>query len=127
VSLVARLLEENGIATVILGCCLDIVEYCGVPRFLFTDFPLGNPCGKPWDHAMQRDIVGRALDLAETATRGRTTVRTPFIWSRDEAWKDNYMRVDDSNRDLLRSMGEERRVLQQSKRAAGKAGTEQSD
>ena len=72
---------------------------------------------------MQRDIVGRSLDLVETATRGRATVRTPFIWSRDEAWKDNYMRVDDSNRDLLRSMGEERRALQR-RRRAGKAKTD---
>jgi len=102
VSLVARLLEENGIATVILGCCLDIVEYCGVPRFLFTDFPLGNPCGKPWDRTMQRDVVGRSLDLLETAIRERTTVRTPFVWSRDEAWKD------------------ERRALRASTRAAGR-------
>ena len=39
----------------------DIVEECGVPRFLFVDFPLGNPCGKPWDAEMQRRIVGGAL------------------------------------------------------------------
>ena len=41
----------------------DIVEECGVPRFLFVDFPLGNPCGKPWDIGMQYDIVGGALEL----------------------------------------------------------------
>ncbi len=27
----------------------DIVEYCGVPRFLFSDFPLGNAAGRPHD------------------------------------------------------------------------------
>ena len=42
VSLVARLLEENGIATVVMGCAKDIVEHVGVPRLLFSDFPLGN-------------------------------------------------------------------------------------
>ena len=36
-SLVARILEEAGIPTVILGSAIDIVEHCGVPRFLFTD------------------------------------------------------------------------------------------
>ena len=64
-SLVARHLEEAGIPTVIIGSGRDIVEECGVPRFLFVDFPLGNPCGKPWDRDMQHAITGAALDLLE--------------------------------------------------------------
>jgi len=47
VSLVARHLEANGVPTVIAGSALDIVEASGAPRFAFTDFPLGNPLGKP--------------------------------------------------------------------------------
>ena len=31
-----RMLEENGIATAVMGCAKDIVEYVGVPRFLFA-------------------------------------------------------------------------------------------
>ena len=31
--------------TVIVGSARDVVEECGVPRFVFSDFPLGNPCG----------------------------------------------------------------------------------
>jgi D-proline reductase (dithiol) PrdB len=87
VSLVARHLEANGIPTVTLGCARDIVEYCGVPRFLFTDFPLGNPCGKPFDAEMQRHIVGMGLDLLESATAPGTTVVTPYEWSKDTSWK----------------------------------------
>src|ERR1700682_937310 len=49
VSLAARMLEENGIATVVMGCAKDIVEHVGVPRFLFSDFPLGNAAGRPRD------------------------------------------------------------------------------
>ena len=67
-SLVARHLEENGIPTVVIGSARDIVEECGVARFLFSDFPLGNPCGVPYDREMQRDIVGFALDLLEGAS-----------------------------------------------------------
>ena len=37
-SLVARHLEANGIATVVMGCAKDIVEHAAVPRFLFSDF-----------------------------------------------------------------------------------------
>jgi hypothetical protein len=36
VSLVARHLEADGLPTVIMGCAKDIVEHCGVPRFLFS-------------------------------------------------------------------------------------------
>ena len=42
VSLTARHLEAHGISTAIMGCAKDIVEHCRVPRFLFSDFPLGN-------------------------------------------------------------------------------------
>jgi D-proline reductase (dithiol) PrdB len=111
VSLVARHLEANGIPTVIMGCARDVVEECGVARFVFTDFPLGNPCGKPWDAAMQRSIVGTALDLLDRAWMPRTTVQTPFQWG-DDGWRDAFFRVDDSNREALARAGEERRRLQ---------------
>jgi len=111
VSLVARHLEENGLSTVIMGSARDIVEECGVARFLFTDFPLGNPCGKPGDVTMQRSIVGMALDLLERAWMPRTTIQTPFRWV-NEDWRENFMRVDDSNREALAREGQERRQFQ---------------
>ena len=49
VSLIARHLEANGISTVVMGCAKDIVEHAAVPRFLFSDFPLGNSAGRPHD------------------------------------------------------------------------------
>jgi D-proline reductase (dithiol) PrdB len=104
-------LEANGIPTVIMGSAKDIVEECGVPRFVFTDFPLGNPCGKPWDADMQRSIMESALDLLDRAWMPRTTVQTPFQWEND-AWRDDFLRVDDSNREALARSGEERRRLQ---------------
>ncbi len=88
VSLVSRHLEENGIPTVIIANARDIVENCGVARLLFTDFPLGSPCGEPGNAKMQREIVRMALDLLESATRARTTVEAPFKWSQGEAWKE---------------------------------------
>jgi len=90
VGLVARTIEASGISTVIIGSARDIVEECGVPRFLFVDFPLGNPCGKPGDVGMQRSIAGMALDLIESAVAPRTTVQAPFQWG-DDKWRHNYM------------------------------------
>jgi hypothetical protein len=102
VSLVARHLEAAGIPTVILGCARDVVEHVGVPRFVFSDFPLGNPCGKPFDRSMQQAILGMALDLLESARHPRTTVQTPFAWSADDAWKADYL---DPARGVSRSAG----------------------
>ena len=87
-SLAARHLEANGIPTVVFGCARDIVEHCGVPRFVFSDFPLGNPTGRPFDVPTQREVVGMGLDLLETATAPGTTVVSPHEWSPDHGWKD---------------------------------------
>jgi hypothetical protein len=111
VSLVARHLEEKGLATVVMGCARDIVEECGVARFVFTDFPLGNPSGKPWDVDIQQSIVGIALDLLERAWMPRTTIQTPYQWHDDE-WREAFMRVDATNRETLAREGEKRRELQ---------------
>ena len=86
-SLVARHLEAGGIPTVVIATARDIVEYCGVPRLLFVDFPLGNPCGVPFDVEMQSRVLDMGLDLLETATEPRTTVVAPFTWPKGEAWK----------------------------------------
>jgi D-proline reductase (dithiol) PrdB len=113
VSLGARLIEEAGIPTVVVGSARDIVEECGVPRFVLVDFPLGNPCGKPYDVAMQRLIVGLALDTLEGAFGPRTTIQAPVIWSEeDQGWRDRFMHVGDDNREVLAAAGAERRRLQ---------------
>jgi hypothetical protein len=88
VGLVARHLEEHGIPTVLFGCARDIVERCGVPRFVWSDFPLGSPCGRPYDLDMQRAIVGLGLDLLETAAGPAPTNATPYEWDADHGWKE---------------------------------------
>ena len=107
--LTARTLEEGGIATVVIGSALDITEHCGTPRFIFNDLPLGNPLGKPFDRRMQRKSVELALNLAETASIPGIAISTDFRWSNNDDWKENYARVDDSNREALLQMGEENR------------------
>ena len=89
-SLVARHLEADGLPTVIMGCAKDIVEHCGVPRFLFSDFPLGNSAGKPFDADSQAATLELALRVLETAPAPRTTVQSPQRWNDDAAWKLDY-------------------------------------
>lgn len=90
VSLAARALEDQGIATVVMGCAKDIVEWVGVPRLLFSDFPLGNGAGRPHDRASQAETLELALQLLEGAFAPRSTVQSPLRWSDSPDWKLDY-------------------------------------
>jgi hypothetical protein len=90
VSLAARQIEAAGIPTVIMGCAKDIVEHCAVPRFLFSDFPLGNSAGRPFDEESQAQTLELALRVLETAPAAQTTVTSPQRWTEDAAWKLDY-------------------------------------
>ncbi|MFA7666619.1 MAG: reductase [Burkholderiaceae bacterium] len=93
-SLVARHLEANGIATVVMACAKDIVEHVGVPRVLFSDFPLGNGAGKPHDRASQEATLELALRVLESAPGPRTTVQSPLRWSDAPEWKLDFSNIE---------------------------------
>ena len=94
VSLVACRLEASGIASVVMGCAKDIVEHVGVPRFVFSDFPLGNAAGRPNDPASQDATLELALALLAAAAAPRTTVRSPLRWSDNADWKLDYCNIE---------------------------------
>jgi D-proline reductase (dithiol) PrdB len=101
ISLVARHLEAGGISTVVMGCAKDIVEHAAVPRFLFSDFPLGNSAGKPHDPESQARTLELALRVLETAPGPQTTVRSPLRWGADAAWKRDYSNAASLSADEL--------------------------
>lgn len=112
-SLLARYLEAAGISTVVMGTAKDIVEYCGVPRFLFSDFPLGNAAAKPYDAATQDLNFQLALRLLESAPAPRTTVQSPLRWSEDSSWKLDYSnleRLSTQELERLRDEAEQARI-----------------
>lgn len=118
-SLAARHLEAAGIPTVILGCAKDIVEHVGVPRFLFSDFPLGNACGKPLDSGSQIFTIDLAFELLAMAPSPRTTVQSPLRWRADAAWKRDFCRIEglsDSDLARLRAAHEDHRTTAQAGR-----------
>ena len=106
-SLAARTIEAAGIPTVVMGCAKDIVEHVGVPRFLFSDFPLGNPCGKPGDRASQATTLELALKLLSSAVAPRTTVQNPIRWNEDGKWKLDYSNVEQLSEEEIRRRREE--------------------
>jgi hypothetical protein len=89
-SLVARHLEGSCIATVVMGCAKDIVEHVGVPRFLFSDFPLGSAAGRPHDPDSQALTLELALRVLESSPGPRTTMQSPLRWSESHDWKLDY-------------------------------------
>jgi D-proline reductase (dithiol) PrdB len=107
VSLAARYLEENGIATIIMGCAKDIVEHCGVPRFLFSDFPLGNAAGRPKDPPSQAFTLELALRVLAAAPASRTSVQSPLRWSSEPSWKLDYSNIERLSPEEIRQRREE--------------------
>ena len=77
-----------------MGAAKDIVEHCGVPRFLFSDVPLGNSAGRPFDPESQALTLELALRVLETAPAARTTVQSPLRWNDDAQWKLDYNNLD---------------------------------
>jgi glycine/betaine/sarcosine/D-proline reductase family selenoprotein B len=106
-TLVARHLEANGIPTVVMGCAKDIVEHAAAPRFLFSDFPLGNSAGKPHDLGSQDRTLELALRLLEAAPGPQTTMQSPLRWSDDGIWKLDYLNLEQIGEEELRRRREE--------------------
>ena len=106
-SLLARYLEAAGISTVVMGTAKDIVEYCGVPRLLFSDFPLGNAAAKPNDVVSQDLNFQLALHLLESAPAPRTTIQSPLRWSDNASWKMDYSNLEKLSLEEITRLREE--------------------
>jgi len=83
VGLVARVVEEAGIPTVVVSTGRDLTAQVRPPRSLFVNFPMGNPFGRPRDRETQRRILCDALALAVDAPSGGRLVDAPYTWGED--------------------------------------------
>lgn len=81
--LVARVVEEAGIPTVVVSTGRDLTELVRPPRSLFVNHPMGNPFGRSGDAAGQRRILDQALALFHRATEAGRIVDAPEQWDRD--------------------------------------------
>lgn len=61
--LVAGVLEQAGIATVVLSCLAEVTEQVEPPRWIDLPYPLGHPLGRPDDPDHQRHILESAIQL----------------------------------------------------------------
>ena len=81
--LVARVLEEAGIPTVVVSTARDISTQVKPPRTVFVNFPMGNPFGRPFDRVQQRAILLDALRRLEDARFGGELIDLPYEWGEE--------------------------------------------
>jgi D-proline reductase (dithiol) PrdB len=78
--LVARVVEQAGIATVVVATGRDLTRQVMPPRSVFVNFPMGNPFGRPGDVEQQTRILEDALRLAASECAPGTLVDLPYEW-----------------------------------------------
>lgn len=64
--LVARALEETGIATVTISLLREVTEKVVPPRALYVPFGFGYPLGEAGNHTLQKAIIRKALEMIES-------------------------------------------------------------
>lgn len=90
--MIARELEQRGIATISLSCAWSITQAVNPPRAVFLDFPLGRTAGPPHDKPLQRRIMLDALNALETIDRPGEIRPLPHRWPDGDDWKERAMR-----------------------------------
>lgn len=95
--LIARALEERGIATITLTSAQSITASVGAPRGVFLDYPLGQTAGRAGNLQEQRQILEFACDALENIQVPGEIRPLPLRWSDDDSWKDAVMRPKGSD------------------------------
>lgn len=80
----ARLIEEAGIATVIVTMMPDTAEKFRLARIVGVPFPFGHAFGMPHDRAMQRAVAEAAVRVLGEATAPETRVDLDITWPVDD-------------------------------------------
>ncbi len=80
--LIARVLEESGIATVCIVMRREVAQNVKSPRTLFVKFPFGAPLGPAGDAETQRGVIWEALAVLANATEPGAIVDSPRAWKR---------------------------------------------
>jgi hypothetical protein len=83
VGLVCRVVEQTGIATVCVSTGLDLTRQVRPPRSIFINHPMGNNFGRPRDVRMQREILLRALKIAQESKQAGILVDPEYEWGEE--------------------------------------------
>ena len=81
---VARILEENGIATVVIAveAFKETLASMSLPRVLITHFPMGRPIGFPGRSNQHMRVIKEALNLLTEATESKVvTIEEKYLFA----------------------------------------------
>lgn len=81
--LVARVVEQAGIPTVVVSTGRDLSAQVKPPRTVFVNFPMGNPFGRPFDRQQQRTILLDALHALESVETPGAMIDLPYEWGEE--------------------------------------------
>ena len=79
----ARLLEDAGLPTVVVTMMPGVAEALGAPRIVGVEFPFGHPYGQPNASAVQERVLTTALTVLAGAPRPGTRVDVDVVWPQD--------------------------------------------
>lgn len=83
----ARVIEQAGISTVMVTPMPDLAERAGVPRFLGAEFPYGHSLGHAGDREEQLLVIRTALRLLAEAEAPPARRDLDREWPDFDAWK----------------------------------------
>jgi hypothetical protein len=89
VPVLARWIEEAGIATVVVTMMPDLATKLHTPRIVGVEFPFAHPFGVAGDAAMQTRVLGAALHVLAGAHTFGTRIDLDIEWPvpRKEAYR----------------------------------------
>ena len=78
--LVARVIEESGIATVVLTPTPEFHREIGFPRTVAIQYPFGRPIGEVDDIQGQREVLLKTLEAVQEMEKPGEVIHLPFRW-----------------------------------------------
>ncbi len=78
--MLARIIEEHDVSTVIVTMMPVWSERIGAPRTLAVEHPYGQPIGPAGDADRQRDVLEHALGVLERADRPGYIEESEYEW-----------------------------------------------
>jgi D-proline reductase (dithiol) PrdB len=82
-AVIQNAIEEEGVVTVSVALCRDIVEQVGVPRSVHYRYPFGFTFGDANDEAMQLRILKDALRGVELIAEPGGILDLPYQWAEE--------------------------------------------
>ena len=97
--LVARYLEENGFATVVLTPIWEFTREIGIPRIAAIQYPFGRITGQVGDREGQRKVLLETFAVLQDTREPGQVTHLSFKWPENPDWKGPFGMLNDDRRE----------------------------